>query len=138
MQTYVNKLSKDGYAIAWLIFLYISPYATNKLDRERGGTKSDFEDWLILKIPNMNFRKWCGDMVSKGLMIPAGNKLIKGTEHEVYLFNKKNIIKMIGENELFQLFIRFYLDHYMGYDVFYNPPKINEIRKLLKERSNTK
>lgn len=130
MNLYKN-LSKEGYISIWMIFLYASVYTTNTLKKDTGGNKSDFERWLLLRTPNMNFRRWCEGLISEGIIVSVGHKLICGVEHEIFLINKKKLREKIRESKVYQIMVRHYLDTDVG--SFYDPPKIKGIRKLFKE-----
>lgn len=128
MNNLYKKLSKEAYSSVWLIFLHISPYATNTLKKEFGGTKSDFEKWLGLNTPNRNFRKWFEDMISEGIIVSVGNRLIKGNEHETFLALKKKIEERMRQPLINQITVRFYQDN----DILFNPPSLKEQRKIFK------
>lgn len=129
-----KNLSKEAYILTWLSFLHISPYSTKTLNKDLGGTKANFESWLLLNTPNRNFRIIFNELISEGVIVSVGNKIINNNEFEVFLVNKNKIKEYIRNSKLYNLLIRFYLDN----DILFNPLSMKEQRMLFKSEKHRK
>ena len=127
---FYKEIAKESYTSYWLIFLYLQEYCVKNPDnyKRNGITKSQMERDILLIPPNNTFRRLCEEMISDGIIVNVGNKLINGNIHEVFLIDRNKLFEQIRQLKLYQLFVRYYLD----YDVLFNPQSMSEQRNIFK------
>ena len=103
---------KEEVKIKYLVILYLSKFNGGFLQKNKGGSKADYERLCHVPEKNREFRKWLDELIKFGVL-ESFEKSDRG--FNLFVVNKKNTQKMLKQFKIDQDLQRVYYDRYESF-----------------------